>query len=82
MQRTPTPNVVVSGGIYVLQLCTSKDNSLCVWRETFFVLDHLLHPKHSCATIHIQSDYLAGQSLDNYLKRILIIRRGLFLFII
>jgi hypothetical protein len=57
-------DVVVSKCATVLQLLSSKDQSLLVWGNALLVLDLLLDVLNGIGSLHLESDGLAGQSLD------------------
>merc|ERR1719450_1930407 len=58
------PDVVVGEGSTVLELLSSEDESLLIWRNTFLVLDLSLNIFDGVCWLHIQSDGLSGQSFD------------------
>merc|ERR1712114_158352 len=56
-------DVVVRQSPAVLQLFTSKDQSLLVWGDAFFVLDLGLHVFDGVRRLNLESDGLTGQCL-------------------
>merc|ERR1712176_73537 len=57
-------DVVVGEGSAVLKLLSGEDESLLVWRNTFFVLDLGLDVLDGVCGLDIKSDGLTSQSLD------------------
>merc|ERR1711942_35811 len=57
-------DVVVRQSSSIFQLFSSKDQSLLIWRDTFLVLYLCLHVLDGITRLHLQSDGLASQSLD------------------
>ena len=51
-----------------VKLLACDDRALLVWRDAFFVVDLVLHIVSGVTGLHIHSDRLAGQSLDEDLK--------------
>src|SRR6218665_1698190 len=60
-------NIVVGKGAAIFQLFTSKNQSLLIWRNTFFVLDLGLDVFNGVGGFDFQSDGLASESLDENL---------------
>jgi hypothetical protein len=60
-------DVVVGEGASVLELLASEDESLLIGRDAFLVLDLSLHVLNSVAGLHIESDRLTRQSLNENL---------------
>ena len=56
-------DVVVGQCTPVFQLLSSKDQSLLIWRNTFLVLDLLLHVLDGIAWFYVKGDGFTGQSL-------------------
>merc|ERR1711962_1489814 len=56
-------DVVVRESPAVLQLFSSKDQSLLVWGDAFFVLDLGLHVFDGVRWLDLEGDSLTGQSL-------------------
>ena len=56
-------DVVVGQSAPVFQLLSSKDQSLLIWRNTFLVLDLLLHVFDGIAWFYVKGDGFTGQSL-------------------
>jgi len=57
-------DVVVGEGSTILELLSSENKTLLIRRDTFLVLDLLLHGLKSIRRVNIKSDCLASQSLD------------------
>ena len=57
-------DVVVAEGTSVLELLSSENETLLVWRDTLFVLDFGLDVLDGVRRLHFQGDGLAGQGLD------------------
>jgi len=57
-------DVVVRESATVLQLLSSEDQSLLVWRNSFLVLDLGLHVLDGVRWLHLEGDGLASQGLD------------------
>merc|ERR1712002_129598 len=55
-------DVVVGERPSILQLFTSEDQSLLIWRDAFFILDLGLHVLDGVRWLNFESDGLAGQS--------------------
>ena len=64
MQGTFLLDIVVRKSSSVLKLLSSKDQSLLVWRDSFLVLDLGLNILDGIRGLHLQSDGLASQGLD------------------
>ena len=60
-------DVVIGQSSSVLQLLTSEDESLLIWRDSFLVLDLSLDVLNRVRRLDIESDSLSGQSLDENL---------------
>merc|ERR1711917_138509 len=60
-------DVVVGQSPSVLQLFTGEDQPLLVWGDALLVLDLGLHVLDAIASLDLQGDGLAGQSLDENL---------------
>jgi len=60
-------NVVVTQSAAIFQLLSSKDQSLLVWWDTFFVLDLSLHILNCVTGFNLQRDSLSSQCLDKNL---------------
>merc|ERR1712002_1118149 len=56
-------DVVVGERPSILQLFTSEDQSLLIWRDAFFILDLGLHVLDGVRWLNFESDGLAGQRL-------------------
>ena len=63
-------NVVIGKSAAVLELLTSKDQSLLVGRNTFLVLDLGLDIVDGIERLHLEGDGLTGQSLDEDLHKL------------
>ena len=57
-------DVVVAEGSAVLELLTSEDESLLIWRNTFLVLDLGLDVLNSVGWLDIEGDGLTSEGLD------------------
>merc|ERR1711887_268090 len=57
-------NVVVRESSAILKLLASKDETLLIWRNSFFILDLGLNVLDGITGLHLQSDGLASQGLD------------------
>ena len=60
-------DVVIGQSSSVLQLLTSEDESLLIWRDALLVLDLSLDVLNRVRRLDIESDSLSGQSLDENL---------------
>merc|ERR1719352_200022 len=60
-------DVVVRESAAILELLAGEDQTLLIWRNTFLVLDLLLDVVDGVTGLHLQSDGLAGQGLDENL---------------
>jgi len=57
-------NVVVGKCASVLQLFTSKNQSLLLWWDTLFVLNFCFHILNGVVRFDVKSDRFTGQGLD------------------
>lgn len=57
-------NVVIGQSTAIFQLLSSENQSLLIRRDSFFILDFLFDILDGIGGFHIQSDGLAGESLD------------------
>ena len=57
-------DVVVGKGSSILELLTSEDESLLIWRNTFLVLDLGLDVLNSVCWLDIEGDGLTSEGLD------------------
>jgi len=57
-------DVVVGEGAAVLELLSSKDETLLIWWDSFLVLDLGLHVVNGIRWLDIEGDGLTGQGLD------------------
>jgi len=64
MERRLLLDVVVREGSAILKLLSGEDQSLLVWRNTFFVLDLSLDIFDGVSWLNIKSDGFTSQSLD------------------
>merc|ERR1712012_1037402 len=64
MQGTLLLDVVVGEGSSILELLSSKDQSLLVWRNSFLVLDLGLNVLNGIRWFNLKGDGLASESLD------------------
>jgi len=60
-------DVVIGEGATVLELLTSKDETLLVWGNTLLVLDLLLDVVDGIGGLDLESDGLTGEGLDENL---------------
>ena len=57
-------DVVVSKSATILELLSGKDQPLLVWWDPLLVLDLRLHVVDGIQTLHLQSNGLSGEGLD------------------
>merc|ERR1711934_843131 len=57
-------DVVVGEGSSILELLSSEDESLLIWRDTFLVLDLSLDVLDGVSWLNIKSDGLTSEGLD------------------
>jgi len=57
-------DVVISEGVTILKLLTSKDKTLLIRRDTFLILDLSLHIVNAVTRLDLKSDGLTSESLD------------------
>ena len=57
-------DIVIREGSAVLELLSSEDESLLVWRDTFLVLDLGLDVLNGVCWLDIKGDGLTGEGLD------------------
>jgi len=57
-------DVVVSECAAIFELLSGKDETLLIWRDTFFVLDLGLDGLDGVSAFDIEGDGLASKSLD------------------
>ena len=57
-------DVVVSKGAAIFELLSSEDEALLIWGNALLVLNLLLDLLNGVGAFHLESDGLAGQSLD------------------
>jgi len=60
-------DVVVGKGSAILELLTSEDESLLIWRNTFLVLDLGLNVFNSVSWLNIKGDGLTSEGLNENL---------------
>ena len=60
-------DVVVTKSSTVFKALACENKTLLVWRDAFFVLDFRLNVLHCVRGFNIESNCLAGESLDEYL---------------
>ena len=60
-------DIVIGKGATVLQLFTSKDQTLLIWWDPFLVLDFGLHIVNCIGGLDLQSDGFPGKGLDENL---------------
>jgi len=63
MKSTFLLNIVIRQGSSVLQLLSSKDQSLLIWRNPFLVLNLRFHILNSIGSLYFKSYCLPSQSL-------------------
>merc|ERR1712014_115474 len=63
MQRTLLLDVVVRKSTTIFELLACEDQALLIWRNAFFILDFRLDVVDRVASLHIQGDRFARQSL-------------------
>ena len=63
-------DVVVGESTAVLKLLAGKDESLLVWRNTFFVLDLGLDVVNCVGGFNFQSDGLASQARKTWFNKL------------
>merc|ERR1712213_146334 len=64
MQSAFLLNVVIGEGSSILQLLSSKDQSLLIWGDSFLVLDLGLDILNGVRWFNLKGDGLASQCLD------------------
>ena len=64
MQSALLLDVVIAQGAAVLELLAGEDKSLLLGRDALLVLNLRLYVLDRVVGLHVQSDRLAGQSLD------------------
>jgi len=69
VQRRLLLNVVVLKRAAILQLLSSKDESLLVWWDPLFILDLRLDGLDGISALYLQRDGLPRQSFDEDLHR-------------
>ena len=57
-------DVVVREGSAVLELLSSEDKSLLIWRDTFLVLDLGFDVLNGVSWLNVEGDGLTGKGLD------------------
>ena len=67
MQRGFFLNVVIGQGTAILQLLSSKDKTLLIWRDAFFFLDFLFDSLYAVAWVDLECYGFSGQRFDEYL---------------
>merc|ERR1712043_148502 len=60
-------DIVIRKSSAIFQLLSGKNQSLLVRRDTFFILDFLLHIFNGITGFNIKSDSFTSQSFDKYL---------------
>ena len=79
-------NVVVAQGTTIFQLLASKDKTLLVWGDSFFVLDLGLDVVNGIARLNLEGNGLSGKCLDKDLhtssKTKNEVKSGLFLDVV
>merc|ERR1719411_989745 len=64
MQRGFLLDVVIRKGSSIFKLLSGKDQSLLLWRDSFFVLDFRLHVLDGVVWLDVEGDRFTGQGLD------------------
>ena len=72
-------NVVVAEGSAVLELLTSEDESLLIWRDTLLVLDLGLNVLDGVSWLNIKGDGLTSEGLNENLHNVLIVCKKFFI---
>merc|ERR1712203_559012 len=67
MQRRFFLDVIIRKSAAVLQLLSSENQSLLVWRNSFFVLNLRLHVVNSITRLDVQRDSFTRERLDENL---------------
>merc|ERR1719379_2116202 len=67
MQRALLLDIIIRKSATVLQLLTGEDKTLLIRRDALLVLDFRLHIVDGVASLDVQGDGFAGQSLDKNL---------------
>jgi len=57
-------DIVVRKSAAILELLSSKDESLLIWRDSFLILDLLLDVVDGIGAFHFEGDGFAGEGLD------------------
>jgi len=57
-------DVVIREGSAVLELLSSEDESLLIWRDTFLVLDLGFDVLNGVCWLNVEGDGLTGKGLD------------------
>ena len=57
-------DVVIREGSAVLELLSSEDKSLLIWRDTFLVLDLGFDVLNGVSWLNVEGDGLTGKGLD------------------
>jgi len=60
-------DVVVSKGSSIIELFSSENKSLLIWRDTFFVLNFLFDVFNGVGTFNFKSDGFSCQSFNENL---------------
>merc|ERR1712112_811633 len=64
MESTFLLNIVIRESSSILQLLSSKDQSLLIWRDSFLVLDLGLDVFNGIRRFNLEGDGFSSQSLD------------------
>ena len=72
-------DVVVAEGSAVLELLTSEDESLLIWRDTLLVLDLGLNVLDGVSWLNIKGDGLTSEGLNEDLHNVLIVCKKFFI---
>ena len=60
-------NIIVGESSAIFKLLSSKDKTLLVWRNTFFILDLSLDVFNSICRLNFKGDCFTSEGLDEYL---------------
>ena len=73
-------DVVVAEGSAVLELLTSEDESLLIWRDTLLVLDLGLNVLDGVSWLNIKGDGLTSEGLNEDLHNVVIVCKKFFYY--
>ena len=72
-------DVIVAEGSAVLELLTSEDESLLIWRDTLLVLDLGLNVLDGVSWLNIKGDGLTSEGLNEDLHNVVIVCKKFFI---